>query len=268
MTMPRSSSLAPCSLETGTGQMLHNPAIPETPVHHAVPRTMAVIVLLSIVIHATVLLWPQQPARPVISETLLRLDLQQSPKVSSSRPVRQPASARQIPEPGKKRPPVQHRISRLPSVAPATHLFRQNRPVWRQTVNIDRTRRPATEPVNHTAAKPETTVKPRNVPRRLSLAERTSLAHKNLAHIFMKRFRYPLLATQRGWEGEVLLKVMIASNGQLEKVTVSESSGYTILDHSALATMQSIRILPGSDSILQHRQLTLSFNVRYQLTDN
>lgn len=45
---------------------------------------------------------------------------------------------------------------------------------------------------------------------------------------------YPSTARRRGWEGEVLLLVNVTSRGEVYKVTVSRSSGYQILDRTAL----------------------------------
>ena len=45
---------------------------------------------------------------------------------------------------------------------------------------------------------------------------------------------YPSTARRRGWEGEVLLLVNVTTQGEVDKVTVHQSSGYQILDRAAL----------------------------------
>ena len=82
----------------------------------------------------------------------------------------------------------------------------------------------------------------------------------------MRRFRYPPLAAERGWEGEVRLRVTLAADGRLDRVQLHASSGYALLDRDALRTMRSIRALPGAGEFL-HARLELSFRVRYRLTD-
>lgn len=45
---------------------------------------------------------------------------------------------------------------------------------------------------------------------------------------------YPSTARRRGWEGEVLLLVEVTAAGEVCKITVRRSSGYQILDRTAL----------------------------------
>ena len=51
---------------------------------------------------------------------------------------------------------------------------------------------------------------------------------------------YPPLARSRGWEGTVLLGLRVESNGQLEKIHIEHSSGYAVLDNSALNSLMSL----------------------------
>ncbi|MBE0597865.1 MAG: energy transducer TonB [Desulfuromonadales bacterium] len=56
---------------------------------------------------------------------------------------------------------------------------------------------------------------------------------------------YPRLAEQRGWEGEVLLRVRIAASGKVLEAAIQASSGYPILDRAALTAVRSWRFEPG-----------------------
>jgi TonB family protein len=55
---------------------------------------------------------------------------------------------------------------------------------------------------------------------------------------------YPLEAREKGYEGEVLLKVEVLSNGQVGQVEVKRSSGYEMLDESALTTVKQWKFIP------------------------
>jgi TonB family protein len=55
---------------------------------------------------------------------------------------------------------------------------------------------------------------------------------------------YPLEAREKGYQGEVLLKVEVLSNGRVGQIEVKKSSGYDILDQSALATVRQWRFIP------------------------
>jgi periplasmic protein TonB len=56
---------------------------------------------------------------------------------------------------------------------------------------------------------------------------------------------YPQIARRRGWQGVVLLMVLVSMDGVAEQVSIHESSGYTILDDAALKVVQHWKFLPG-----------------------
>lgn len=46
--------------------------------------------------------------------------------------------------------------------------------------------------------------------------------------------KYPSVARNQGWQGNVILKVLVSANGDSEQVTVAQSSGHDILDQAAV----------------------------------
>ena len=68
---------------------------------------------------------------------------------------------------------------------------------------------------------------------------------------------YPQLAKQRGWEGVVILKVLVEKDGSVGGISVERSSGYDVLDDSALRTVRTWRFSPARVG-----QLALSSRVR------
>jgi protein TonB len=56
--------------------------------------------------------------------------------------------------------------------------------------------------------------------------------------------RYPPLARRRGWQGRVLVEVVVLEDGTVESLTVHTSSGYTLLDKSAVQAVQGWRFRP------------------------
>ena len=79
---------------------------------------------------------------------------------------------------------------------------------------------------------------------------------------------YPPLARQRGWEGTVLLELRIASDGQLDKVRVERSSGYAVLDHSALNSLSRLGYLAEASLWLNGRGMDMQLPVIYRLVEN
>lgn len=74
-------------------------------------------------------------------------------------------------------------------------------------------------------------------PQRGALQESTPAYFQNPAPL------YPLLAKEQGWEGVVVLKVLVQADGRVGRVYVLRSSGYKILDESALKAVNEWRFL-------------------------
>jgi TonB family protein len=55
---------------------------------------------------------------------------------------------------------------------------------------------------------------------------------------------YPQEAREKGYEGEVVLRVEVLSNGRVGQIEVRKSSGFELLDHSALTTVKQWRFIP------------------------
>lgn len=56
--------------------------------------------------------------------------------------------------------------------------------------------------------------------------------------------RYPEYARMQGWEGVVFLRVLVKSDGAVGDVVVEQSSGYKVLDDSAVKTVRTWQFLP------------------------
>jgi protein TonB len=56
---------------------------------------------------------------------------------------------------------------------------------------------------------------------------------------------YPRMARKRGYQGTVLLSVMVNKEGRVENLWVFESSGYNILDNAALDAVKDWLFEPG-----------------------
>jgi len=55
---------------------------------------------------------------------------------------------------------------------------------------------------------------------------------------------YPQEAREKGYEGEVILRVEVLSNGRVGQIEVKNSSGYELLDRSALTAVKQWRFVP------------------------
>lgn len=78
-------------------------------------------------------------------------------------------------------------------------------------------------------------------------------------------FDYPYVARLRGWEGTVLLAFNIEANGRLQGIHVARSSGYAVLDNSALSALRKVERLVETTAWLQSRELNMQIPVIYRL---
>jgi protein TonB len=75
---------------------------------------------------------------------------------------------------------------------------------------------------------------------------------------------YPQEARRKGYEGEVILKVEVLSNGQVGQVEVKKSSGHALLDRSALAAVKQWKFVPAKKGGAQV-PLWVNIPIKFQL---
>jgi protein TonB len=79
---------------------------------------------------------------------------------------------------------------------------------------------------------------------------------------------YPSLARKHGWEGTVLLGLRVEPDGQLDRIRLERSSGYAVLDNSALNSLKRIGNLDEARVWLQGRSVDMQLPVIYRLIEN
>jgi len=75
---------------------------------------------------------------------------------------------------------------------------------------------------------------------------------------------YPKEARDKGYEGEVVLRVEVLINGRVGQIEIKKSSGYELLDHSALAAVKQWRFIPAKKGDVAI-PLRVSIPVKFQL---
>jgi protein TonB len=76
--------------------------------------------------------------------------------------------------------------------------------------------------------------------------------------------RYPEYARMQGWEGVVSLRVVVKSDGAVGDVVVEQSSGYKVLDDSAVKTVRAWQFLPvrvGSATFSSQIKIPIRFSL-------
>lgn len=102
--------------------------------------------------------------------------------------------------------------------------------------------------------------------------ESRELARNHLQGLLQTRLSdylvYPPLARSRGWEGTVLMGLRVEPDGHLDKIHVARSSGYAVLDNSALHSLHRLGNLVEASAWLEDRGIDVQLPVIYQLIDN
>jgi protein TonB len=209
---------------------------------------LAACITLSLAMHATLFAWTTQtPATVPLSiggqaqalRVTLALPLPHPGHLAAVdvTALQQPAPAAQTPAPAPSQHPVVQQRADSTVPPPSPSMAREPR---EESVTLEQS----------SAA---------NVRDRVSAALQNQLA---------KRFEYPWLARKRGWQGQVTLSLRITRDGALSDWQVARTSGYAVLDQSALKAARAIDHLPDSSRLLQGEPLRLTIPVQYQLLDS
>jgi len=75
---------------------------------------------------------------------------------------------------------------------------------------------------------------------------------------------YPRKARRLGYEGIVMLKVLINEGGRVDNLTVLKSSGYTVLDRAALSAVRNWLFEPGTEGGIK-KKMWVKIPVRFDL---
>lgn len=75
---------------------------------------------------------------------------------------------------------------------------------------------------------------------------------------------YPRKARRLGYEGIVLLKVLIDENGRVDDLAVIQSSGHTVLDRAALSAVKKWLFEPGTEGGIK-KKMWVKIPVRFDL---
>lgn len=88
-----------------------------------------------------------------------------------------------------------------------------------------------------------------------------------LKTMFSKYFSYPELARRRGLSGDVTIGFHVAVSGQLHNIHIVKSSGYGLLDRSAVKTLKKINAIKMPASTLDWQGADMLLPVSYQLKE-
>jgi protein TonB len=83
-----------------------------------------------------------------------------------------------------------------------------------------------------------------------------------------KRYkRYPRVAMDNNWEGDVVVRMVIGANGMLTSVSVKTGSGHEVLDSQALEMFKRATPLVPIPSALRGKEFSIELRAIYNLRD-
>lgn len=77
--------------------------------------------------------------------------------------------------------------------------------------------------------------------------------------------RYPYLARRNGWEGKVLIRVVLGGDGRLLHAEIQKSSGHEVLDQDALKVLRAATLPTIEPNLSWQQQATFTLPVAYRL---
>jgi protein TonB len=81
-----------------------------------------------------------------------------------------------------------------------------------------------------------------------------------------KRYkRYPAQAMQNGWTGKVEIRLVIGANGMIQSAAVKTSTGYSLLDDTALDMIKKAKPLTQIPPALRGKEFTVDVPVIFDL---
>lgn len=87
----------------------------------------------------------------------------------------------------------------------------------------------------------------------------------NADYLHNPRPDYPHQAKRMGWEGRVVLRVEVLSNGSVGAVSVAKSSGHELLDEAALEAVRHWKFVPAKrdgTAVSSSVNVPLNFNLK------
>jgi len=82
-----------------------------------------------------------------------------------------------------------------------------------------------------------------------------------------KHLTYPPLARRRGWQGTVTVQLTIRANGVFQHIQLAKSSGYSLLDDSAIEALKEVGQLAELGSLLNGKNVPIKLPITYLLED-
>jgi periplasmic protein TonB len=232
-------------------------------------RAFSYAVLASIVLHALLLFGFSQrnaakrpaPPVPLFARLVQPPVVEPAPVVPRTEPVQPPAPSQpQARRPAAKAAPV---VKPAPKVAEEAPVIEASPPVYQAPSEAPAAPLPPPPVIARTDPAPAPTAP------RAEAMDAGSLAQYKLQLVSTARKykRYPRVAIDNNWEGDVVVWMVVGPNGGISALNVKTSSGHEVLDQQALEMFKKAKPLVEIPPALRGKEFTLELRAIYSLRD-
>jgi protein TonB len=231
-------------------------------------RAFLAALLASIVLHAALLAaqWPSLAdslKAPVeaLAPLVARL-------VAPAPPAPEPRAAE--PKPERPKPKPQVKPQSRPAPVPPPNPQPRVEPTVPPLASAAPAPAPAPAPVPAAPPAPAVRAAPSAPPPAAAVPDTESLLAQYRAALLQaagRYKRYPPMARDNGWEGEVVVRMAIGADGAIVSLDVTASSGYRVLDRQALDMFRRAGPRVPVPEALRGKSFTLDLRAVYNLKD-
>lgn len=219
-------------------------------------------VICSITLHALLMVAiPKLELDPVKLPEVLTVALMRAPEPPAIVPA-EPAPP--TPEPVKPKPTPKPMVK--PSMTPQaiSNAPPPAQPPSTQTEVIALTPKPEAPPTPAPVISPPEPVRPA-APSQTDMTAALNSYNSTLWGRIAKYKLYPKIAQMRGWQGEVIVELLLDGNGKLKSKKIISGSGYEVLDKQALEMIEKAAPFPPPPEALRSSSFSITVPIPFKL---
>src|SRR5436190_6925970 len=252
----------------------------QVPIFEGGNRAIGLALAVSLVLHVALLLilpslreahQRRSEAEPIharLVEPPPRRVIEPAPPVQ---PVRPPAPELQAPKPATAQPaPKRSQLARTRAPAAVALQAETSTPLAARNESAEA--EPAAAALSAAVAAPSASIAaqaPRAAPAPAEPLDAGTLAQYRLSLISAaRRFkRYPRVALDQTWQGNVEVRMVIGPNGEISALVVRSSAGYPVLDQHALEMIERAKTMAPIPPALRGKEFTVDVPIVFSLRE-
>jgi protein TonB len=227
-------------------------------------NTLIWAVICSLALHALLLAIPKPEVDPVKLPEVLTVELMAAPEPPTIAPA-EPTPP--TPEPVKPKPTPKPVVKPLITPKAISNAPPPDQPppsTPTEVIALAPKAETAPAPLPILAITPPEPVKPA-APSQTDMTAALNSYNSMLWGRIAKYKLYPKIAQMRGWQGEVIVELLLDGNGKLKSKKIISSSGYDVLDKQALEMIEKAAPFPAPPEALRSSSFSITVPIPFKL---